>query len=885
MSLRRRRSRSVAAGGISALTALALLGAAAPAVADEGGVEGAAAPAELHDAVRAKNPVGPPVEEAVTAESALLAAQVYGHRVEVLDRRTETSTTWANPQGTLTTTLSGGPVRLLRDGEWVDVDATLNRRSDGAVEAEAHPGGLRLAGPGGARARSAKAAAQAPASAARDLITLGAGNRKIGVQWKGGLPAPVLDGPRATYPDAVPGADLVVDATRTGFEQYLNLKERPADGAAPMTLPLRIPGLTAAQQADGSVAFTDRESGERVATMPAPVMWDAQVDERSGERVRTRRVPMTVAQDGDTVELRLTPDARFLADPATRYPVTIDPATDTLSVLFDTFVQGGDTTDQSASTDLKLGWPGDHAGTTKRTARSFLTWETGQFADALVTDAKLALYNYHSWSCEKRGWEVWAADPADTGSRWTRQPALKQKMATSTETRSTACGNAGWVSADVTELARTWASAKAATGSVALKAADESDTYAWKRFYSSEATEDKIPQLTVTFNYRPKTGTNLQAGTPFYSEGGVYKVNSLTPTLRFTTQDVNEDDEVQGTFEVTDKATGEVVALVNSPFVRSGSTASVKVPAGKLATGRAYTFRTTTYDRQHYASGWSDPVTFTVDTAWKPGAAIDAYGAANAALEAADVAPATTSTSAFAAVAETTTGTVTVPWDANGRIEVKPDDIAAVGIGSGAPLVRRGVNVNGSVVHADPASPVDTVVQPTLEGGSRTLQIIKNAQAPREYRVPVELPPGAKLRQEPDGSVVIVPANPDEPVAPINAPWAKDATGRPVPTSYRVEGDTLIQAVSFDAATAFPVVADPWWNPFSWNWKRIGKKVKSAAKKCGVGALAAYVPVQSHHVSVNIQRARAGLRMVKFAGGPWGYVSVAVAGCLMGQLS
>ncbi|WHM37291.1 DNRLRE domain-containing protein [Streptomyces sp. BPTC-684] len=810
MSLRRGRSRSVAAGGISTLTALALLGAAAPAVADEGGPEGAATPAELLDAVRAKNPVGPPVKEAVAADSALLAAQVYGHRVEVLDRRTETSTTWANPEGTLTTTLSGGPVRMMRDGKWVDVDATLNRRADGAVEAEAHPGGLRLAGPGGARARSAKAAAQAPASAARDLITLGAGSRKIGVQWKGGLPAPVLDGPRATYPNAVPGADLVVDATRTGFEQYLNLKERPADGAAPMTLPLRIPGLTATQQADGSVAFTDCESGERVATMPAPVMWDAQVDE--------------------------------------------------------------------------LGWPGDHSGTTKRTARSFITWETGQFADALVTDAKLALYNYHSWSCEKRGWEVWAADPADTGSRWTKQPALKQKMATSTETRSTACGNAGRVSADVTELAKTWASAKAATGSVALKAADESDTYAWKRFYSSEATEDKIPQLTVTFNYRPKTGTNLQAGTPFYSEGGVYKVNSLTPTLRFTTQDVNEDDEVQGTFEVKDKATGEVVALFNSPFVRSGSTASAKVPAGKLATGRAYTFRTTTYDRQHYANGWSDPVTFTVDTAWKPGAAIDAFGAANAALEAADVAPATTSTSDFAAIAEAATGTVTVPWDANGRIEVKPDDIAAVGIGSGA-RKQRGVNVNGSVVHADAASPVDTVVQPTPEGGSRTLQIIKNAQAPREYRVPVDLPPGAKLRQEPDGSVVIVPANPDEPVAPINAPWAKDATGKPVPTSYRVEGDTLIQLVSFDATTAFPVVADPWWNPFSWNWKRIGKKVKSAAKKCGVGALAAYVPVQSHHVSVNIQRARAGLRMVKFAGGPWGYVSVAVAGCLMGQLS
>ncbi|TFV29882.1 DNRLRE domain-containing protein [Streptomyces sp. T1317-0309] len=562
------------------------------------------------------------------------------------------------------------------------------------------------------------------------------------------------------------------------------------------------------------------------------------------------------------------PDTKFLADPATTYPVTIDPATDTLSVLFDTFVQAGDTADQSTSTDLKLGWPGDYSGSTKRTARSFITWETGQFADALVTDAKLSLYNYHSWSCDKRGWEVWAADPADTSTRWTKQPALKQKFATSTETRSVACNNEGRVSADVTELAKTWASAKAATGSVALKAADESDRYAWKRFYSSQATEDKIPQLTVTFNYRPKRGTNLQAGTPFYSEGGVYKVNSLTPTLRFTTEDVNEDDQVQGTFEVKDKSTGEVVALFNAPSVRSGETASAKVPAGKLVNGHAYTFRTTTYDGLHYANGWSDPVTFIEDTSWKPGPALDAYGAANAALDAADIAPATTSNSQFAAIAETATGTVTVPWDPKGTIEVKPDDIAAVGIGSGAQQ-QRGVNLNGSVVHADAASAVDTVVQPTLTGGSRTMQVIKNANAPREYRVPVSPPAGATLRQEADGSILVVPANLDEPIAAINAPWAKDADGKDVPTSYRLEGSTLIQTVNFDANTAFPVVADPWWNPFSWNWKRIGKTVKNAAKKCGMGALAAYVPVQAHHVSVNIQRARAGLRMVKFAGGPW----------------
>ncbi|MYX98414.1 hypothetical protein GT045_27325 [Streptomyces sp. SID486] len=253
-------------------------------------------------------------------------------------------------------------------------------------------------------------------------------------------------------------------------------------------------------------------------------------------------------------------------------------------------------------------------------------------------------------------------------------------------------------------------------------------------------------------------------------------------------------------------------------------------------------------------------------------------------MDAADIAPAGTSDSRYAAIAETATGTVTVPWDPSGAIEVKPDDISAVGIGS-AGRATEGVNLGGSVVYADAGAAVDTVVQPTLAGGSRTLQVIKRADAPHEYRVPLRRPAGSALRQESGGSVVIVPADPDEPVAAVNAPWARDARGAAVPTSYRLDGDTLVQRVDFTASTAFPVVADPWWNPFSWKWKKTGKTVKKAAKKCGMGVLAAYVPVQAHHVSVNIQRARAGLRMVKFAGGPWGYVSIAAAGCLMGQLS
>ncbi|MEU4917951.1 hypothetical protein AB0G29_01075 [Streptomyces parvus] len=46
-------------------------------------------------------------------------------------------------------------------------------------------------------------------------------------------------------------------------------------------------------------------------------------------------------------------------------------------------------------------------------------------------------------------------------------------------------------------------------------------------------------------------------------------------------------------------------------------------------------------------------------------------------------------------------------------------------------------------------------------------------------------------------------------VGTIDAPWATDAAGRPVPTDYRLEGVMLVQTVTPSSATTFPVVADP----------------------------------------------------------------------------
>ncbi|MGX4735377.1 DNRLRE domain-containing protein [Kitasatospora griseola] len=556
---------------------------------------------------------------AADVPSARVAARLSGQRVEALSERTETSTTWVNKDGSLTTELFAGPVRFQRDGQWTDVDLTLEQQADGSVAPKAHPGGLKLAAPGGARAKSL-ADSQAGKGEDRTLVTLGEGDQQVELQWKGGLPKPELDGTKATYKDAISdgAADLVVEATRTGFEQFTVLKQRPAAAGYSYTMPMKAKGLKAEAQADGSVLFTDRKTGEKRAVLPAPMMWDATSIDGSREHPNRAKVDLKVVQRGENIDLVFTPDAAFLADPKTQYPVTVDPSTTALGNVFDTRVQKGETVDWSADTELYWGNPGTkNADGSSREARAFINWNTAPIADALVMNATLSLWNFHAGNsdCAGYAWDIYDTGLASTASRWTSQPSWTSKLASSNETAGRpGCQNDGWINADVTNLVQTWTSAKKATSGMGLRAPDETNTKYWKEVNSSEAGSN-VPKLTVTYNYRPRTGTDQQAGSPFYKDGnGTWWVNSTTPTLRDTFVDPN-NDKVDGTFQIFDNDTNAQVGnVLVSPYVASGQPASVTVPAGLLTNGKTYRFRTSPYDGMHYNLGWSPWAYFTVDT-------------------------------------------------------------------------------------------------------------------------------------------------------------------------------------------------------------------------------------------------------------------------------
>ncbi|MFD4698373.1 DNRLRE domain-containing protein [Streptomyces niveus] len=618
----RRRAR-VAAGAALLLVAEAALVA---------GGSASAAPVAEPRTEQAK-PVGPSEQEIWESDQAWAAkhtegsiawavtqAKKTGKKTVATDETTPTTYTVANPDGTLTTELTAGPERVWKNGAWKKADATLTEAADGSIASRAHPNGLRLGGRSGTLPKSLRAG---QADTARDLVTLGSGDSAVTLQWKGGLPKPELDGTRARYKNAVPGADLIVEATRTGFEQFVELGERPT-GAYTYTLPVRAKGLKAKANKDGSVTFTDSRTGAERATMPAPVMWDSAVDKRSGEHTNRARVDMKVIDKGaGQVDLVVTPDAGFLADPDTKFPVTVDPSTSALASTFDTYVQQGETVDWSADTELDLGNPGTkNPDGTPRSARSFITWNTTPIQDALIVDTNLSLWNFHSSNtdCTAQKWTVWDTSAPSTSSRWTNQPTWNQEYHSSTQTTGSpdcAAQPDGWINADVDALVQSWASAKATRGHMGLRATTD-DTRAWKRVNSANNTANQ-PKLSVTYNYRPSDGTDRQAGAPFKSYAGVWAVNNTTPTLRDTFTDA-DGDTVNGTFQVYDAATDTPITtpagegLLVSGFVAAGKPASVTVPAGQLKDGKTYKFRTNAYDGTHYNLNWSPWTQFVVDT-------------------------------------------------------------------------------------------------------------------------------------------------------------------------------------------------------------------------------------------------------------------------------
>ncbi|MFF4604503.1 hypothetical protein ACFY12_17470 [Streptomyces sp. NPDC001339] len=183
---------------------------------------------------------------------------------------------------------------------------------------------------------------------------------------------------------------------------------------------------------------------------------------------------------------------------------------------------------------------------------------------------------------------------------------------------------------------------------------------------------------------------------------------------------------------------------------------------------------------------------------------------------------------------------VDLPATSAGKMTVTDPAGAQIKIGlPGSNAAKAHASTGGTVVYPQlEGGAVDVAAQVTTEGSASALITLKDASAPTEYRFPLDLPKDAVPIITEDGSLVIADGTTDgegEIIGAFEAPWAKDDNGKAVATSYRLDGNELVQTIQTDKSTAYPVVADPkWWDKTKKWAKKAGKTAWKYTKKYGV---------------------------------------------------
>ncbi len=148
---------------------------------------------------------------------------------------------------------------------------------------------------------------------------------------------------------------------------------------------------------------------------------------------------------------------------------------------------------------------------------------------------------------------------------------------------------------------------------------------------------------------------------------------------------------------------------------------------------------------------------------------------------------------------------------------------------------------HGGLTYWRNVKPGLTYVARAMIGGAQQLISIESATAPTTYEF--SLKPGITGKAGPSGQVFLSDSR-QRRVAVVSPPWAKDANGTAVATSYTVAdgGKKIVQSVQHKGA-AYPVVADP---RYSWWWGGVDVYLSRSetqwALTAGLGAITALFP-------------------------------------------
>lgn len=418
------------------------------------------------------------------------------------DRRLVT----AHPDGSFTQEMSLVPERVKVAGTWRDTDSRLIADGKGRLVPAVSATGSSVSG-GGTGA----------------LVRVTDGDRFFELGWPGGLPSPVVDGSRALYANLLPGVDLVAVSSPVGFSTYFVVKDAQAAAALdPGALTFTwaaSPGLSI--RASATTFQVVDEAGVVVFDAPALAMWDsadvptnlrgsADVVTASGD---SQRRPVGAVVSGNL--LVLAPDQAMLADPATVFPVIIDPAaanptrTNWLMVW-----SNGLTFRNSATENARVGYDGWEGF---KTSRAFYQFELAGLKGKNVTSAVLTARQVHSpsFSCRQvttnPGVQAYRTGSFTSTTTWSSQPTWAKLLGTNTSENgnSTTCG--GYLDQEWNVLTgvKDQLATSASVVTLGLKSADESNRMGWRQYDNTSTYGAAFPKLVVEYFGYTTTPTGM----------------------------------------------------------------------------------------------------------------------------------------------------------------------------------------------------------------------------------------------------------------------------------------------------------------------------------------------------------------------------------------
>lgn len=200
-----------------------------------------------------------------------------------------------------------------------------------------------------------------------------------------------------------------------------------------------------------------------------------------------------------------------------------------------------------------------------------------------------------------------------------------------------------------------------------------------------------------------------------------------------------------------------------------------------------------------------------------------------------------------AVVATDDSGTVTLPEDPADGVAIQTSEgigikLTLPGAGEAQDAVVEGAQAVYTGGLADAA-----VAVRAEETGVQALGVLSGGAAANQYEFGLTVETGpSQLVARDDGGIDLIKEG-EGTIASVEPAWARDADGKPVPTSYAVTGDgkTIVQTVQHQGGeVVYPVVFDPritfgWWMYVRYSKSEV-RDFASRSPYYAVGAIGAY---------------------------------------------